>query len=402
MLSGHAFCIYFAVFYFFKAGLGQLMKENLSYTGNCKSLVSSLIKNVVAYSPISSRDKIISKQINCDLPPLKLDWNESTLPPSTAVVNSLVEALACEENLLNWYPELFSRNLRIKIGQYCGRKMEEVLVTNGSDDALDLICKVFLDPGDEVVIPYPTYTHFVTYVQSRGATLKKVEAADPFKPDIASIISNITPETKLIYVVNPNNPTGVLISKKQISTLCSVAGNSIVLVDEAYFEFAGETVVDLIDRHQNLIVTRTFSKAWALAGLRVGYLLTNLFLIDQLSRVINPKSVSALAQIAAAAALSDKGYMDNYVSEVRNSKMMLLNFFKSRNIIAYDSAANYIMVQYHKLPLLLEEMEKENIFVRDRSSFKNLPGFFRITLGDHIQTDDLITRIEKVLARIAN
>ena len=376
------------------------MKENLSYETNGKSFVSSLIKDVVAYCPISSRDKILSKQINCDLPPLKLDWNESTLPPSTTVVNALVEALACEENLLNWYPELFSRDLRIRIAEYCNRKMEEILVTNGSDDALDLICKVFLDPGDEVVVPYPTYTHFVTYVQSRGAVLKKVETPDPFKPDIASIISNITSGTKLIYIVNPNNPTGVLIPKKQISTLCTVAGNSIVLVDEAYFEFAGETVVDLIDRHPNLIVTRTFSKAWALAGLRVGYLLTNLSLIDQLSRVINPKSVSTLAQIAAAAALSDRKYMDNYVAEVRNSKMMLLNFFKSKNIVAYDSSANYIMVQYPRLQLLLEEMEKENIFVRDRSSFKNLPGFFRITLGDHIQTDDLINRIEKVLSRI--
>jgi histidinol-phosphate aminotransferase len=376
------------------------MKENLSYETNGKSFVSSLIKDVVAYCPISSRDKILSKQINCDLPPLKLDWNESTLPPSTTVVNALVEALACEENLLNWYPELFSRDLRIRIAEYCNRKMEEILVTNGSDDALDLICKVFLDPGDEVVVPYPTYTHFVTYVQSRGAVLKKVETADPFKPDIASIISNISPLTKLIYIVNPNNPTGVLIPKKQISTLCTVAGNSIVLVDEAYFEFAGETVVDLIDRHPNLIVTRTFSKAWALAGLRVGYLLTNLSLIDQLSRVINPKSVSTLAQIAAAAALSDRKYMENYVAEVRNSKMMLLNFFKSKNIVAYDSSANYIMVQYPRLQLLLEEMEKENIFVRDRSSFKNLPGFFRITLGDHIQTDDLINRIEKVLSRI--
>ena len=205
---------------------------------------------------------------------------------------------------------------------------------------------------------------------------------------------------KLIYVVNPNNPTGVLISKKQISTLCSVARNAIVIVDEAYFEFAGETVMDLIDRHSNLIITRTFSKAWALAGLRVGYLVTNIILIDELSKVINPKSVSVLAQIAAAAALSDKKYMDDYVIEVKNSKMMLLQFFRSRNIVAHDSSANYIMVQHPKLPRFIEEMEKENVFVRDRSSFKNLPGFFRITLGDHIQTDDLITRLDKALSRV--
>ncbi|MGI6395419.1 MAG: histidinol-phosphate transaminase [bacterium] len=375
------------------------MKENTSCL-NSKPLVNSVLKDVVAYNPITSREKILSKQIQCDLPPLKLDWNESTLPPSTAVKNALVEALACEDNLLNWYPELFSRKLRHKIGEYCNRQLDEILVTNGSDDALDLICKVFLEQNDEVVIPYPTYTHFITYAQSRGATLKKVEVYEPFKPDISPIIENLSPATKLIYIVNPNNPTGVLIPKKQISTLCSVARDSIVLVDEAYFEFSGETAVDLIDRHSNLIVTRTFSKAWALAGLRVGYLVTNIMLIDELSKLINPKSVSILAQIAATAALSDKKYMDDYVVEVKNSKMMLLHFFKSKNIVAHDSCANYIMVQHPKLTKLIDEMEQENIFVRDRSSFKSLPGFFRITLGDHIQTDDLITRLEKVLSKI--
>ena len=189
-------------------------------------------------------------------------------------------------------------------------------------------------------------------------------------------------------------------SKQQIATLCSIASHCVVIVDEAYYEFAGETVLDLIDTYPNLIVTRTFSKAWALAGLRVGYLLTNLSLIAQLSKVLNPKSVSVLAQIAATAALDDKQYMEKYVADVKNSKLAMLDFFRKRGITAFDSRANYIMVQHPHLPKLLEEMEHENIFVRDRSSFKMLPGFFRVTLGDHLQTEDFLSRMAKVLERV--
>jgi histidinol-phosphate aminotransferase len=206
--------------------------------------------------------------------------------------------------------------------------------------------------------------------------------------------------TKLIYLVNPNNPTGVLLNKKQISTVCTIASHCIVVVDEAYYEFAGQSIIDLIDDHPNLIVTRTFSKAWALAGLRVGYLSTNKGLIEQLKKVINPKSVSVLAQVAAAAALSDRQYMESYVNEVKASKMILIDFLRQYNLNVHDSTANYIMVQHPKLQTLLEEMEKENIFVRDRSTFKNLPGFFRITIGDHEQTSELTKRLKRIFERI--
>lgn len=381
------------------SGKVMAMKDNIAYINPTGSFTSGFLTGIEPYATISSRDKIVADKRK-DLPPLKLDWNESTLPPSEKVKKAISEALEKDINLLNWYPELYSKNLRLKLGEYIGRDSEEILVTNGSDDALELICKVFLDPGDHVVVPYPTYTHFVTYVQSRGAVLKKVETPDPFQPDITSVLSNVTPMTKLIYLVNPNNPTGVLLNRKQISTVCTIASHCIVVVDEAYYEFAGQSIIDLVDDHPNLIVTRTFSKAWALAGLRVGYLSTNSGLIEQLKKVINPKSVSVLAQVAAAAALSDRQYMESYVNEVKASKMILIDFLRQYNLNVHDSTANYIMVQHPKLPLLLEEMEKENIFVRDRSAFKNLPGFFRITIGDHEQTSELTRRLKRIFERI--
>lgn len=376
------------------------MKGNLSYIAPERALASNCVKDIQPYATISSRNKILSGNQTSDLQPLKLDWNESTLPPSQAVKQAIKESIENDHNVLNWYPELYSNSLRLKLGEYCNRKPEDILVTNGSDDALELICKVFLDPEDEVVVPFPTYTHFLTYVQSRGASVKKVELSNPFKPDITAILSNVTAATKMIYIVNPNNPTGVLLNKKQISTICTIANHSIVIVDEAYFEFAGETVLDLIDSNPNLIVTRTFSKAWALAGLRIGYLITNPALIEQLARVLNPKSVSVVAQVAAFAALSDKEYMENYVLEVKESKKMLLSFFSKFKVKAFDSHANYIMVQYPELNVLIEKMESKNIFVRDRSSFKNLPNFFRITLGNISQTQELILRLEKIFSSL--
>ena len=365
-----------------------------------KRLTSGFLEDLEPYSPISSRDKILQGNMTCDLPPLKLDWNESTLPPSVAVKNAIVDAMANNQNLLNWYPELYSKELRRKLADYTGRSSDEILVTNGSDDALDLICKVFLEPHDQVLIPSPTYTHFLTYAKSRSADLRIIEADDPFKADITPILENLTPATKLIYVVNPNNPTGVLLDRQQVATLCTVASHSIVIIDEAYFEFSGKTVLPLLDEFPNLIVTRTFSKAWALAGLRIGYLLTNIDLISQLMKVLNPKSVSSLAQVAAAAAIDDKQYMEKYVQDVKNCKLAMLDFFRKKEIKAYDSQANYIMVQHPRLQKLLSEMEKENIFVRDRSTFKNLPGFFRVTLADHTQTSDFLERMEKVLERV--
>ena len=164
-----------------------------------KRLTSSFLENLEPYSPISSRDKILQGNMTCDLPPLKLDWNESTLPPSVAVKNAIVDAMANNQNLLNWYPELYSKELRRKLANYTGRSSDEILVTNGSDDALDLICKVFLEPHDQVLIPSPTYTHFLTYATSRNADLKIIEADDPFAADITPILQNLTPATKLIY-----------------------------------------------------------------------------------------------------------------------------------------------------------------------------------------------------------
>jgi len=223
-----------------------MSKKNLAYINNETSLLSQNMMHLKPYSPTSSRDKIDNKK--SEKKPLKLDWNEATIQPSPRVKEAILKALSESSNIINWYPELYSKKLKQKLAKYTERKSSEIIVTNGSDDGLELICKVFLDNNDEVIVSYPTYTHFLTYVKSRGAKIIKAESPNVFHPTISSIIENITPFTKLIYIVNPNNPTGTLFSKQEIERILKIATNSIVLIDEAYFEFAKETVVSLIDK----------------------------------------------------------------------------------------------------------------------------------------------------------
>ena len=377
-----------------------MSKKNLAYINNETSLLSQNMMHLKPYSPTSSRDKIDNKK--SEKKPLKLDWNEATIQPSPRVKEAILKALSESSNIINWYPELYSKKLKQKLAKYTERKSSEIIVTNGSDDGLELICKVFLDNNDEVIVSYPTYTHFLTYVKSRGAKIIKAESPNVFQPTISSIIENITPFTKLIYIVNPNNPTGTLFSKQEIERILKIATNSIVLIDEAYFEFAKETVVSLIDKYPNLIVSRTFSKAWAMAGLRIGYQISSASTIFSLSKLFNPKSVNVLAQTAALAALDDISYLNKYVNEVEKSKIILLKFLKSKNIVAFNSKANYIMVQYPKLHKLISELEKENVYVRDRSMFEKLPNFFRITLGTVSDTLELIERFKIVFLKIEN
>ncbi len=374
------------------------MKKSVAYINRESSLTSEFINNLQPYSPTSSLNKI--KDSDSNLTPLKLDWNEATVPPSPKVKETLIQSLMDDENVLNWYPELFSEKLRTKLKKYTGRNRNEILVTNGSDDALELICKVFLDPGDHVVTQYPTYTHFLTYVESRGAIIKKAQPENVFTSNISSLIEKITDKTKLIYIVNPNNPTGVLLSDKEVETVLKIAKNAMVIVDEAYVEFSGNSVAHLLDRYSNLIITRTFSKAWALAGLRVGYALASNTVIHLLSRILNPKSVNVLAQKAALAALEDIDYMKKYVKEVHESKRLLKSFFDNRDIVTFNGRGNFIMVQYPNLQLLLDEMEKMNVYVRDRSSFAMLPDFFRVNLGTVEQTKELIERLNVIFDRL--
>ncbi len=357
---------------------------------------ADVVKGIQPYEPVSSLPRIVERP---EIEHFKLDWNECTIPPAPGVKKAIHQYLDGELGL-NIYPELFSYNLRLKLQSYVGYPADHILVSNGSDDALDLICKTYLNPGDRVLSPYPTYTHFLLFAKSRGAIIDKVIFEDAFKMDIEDILAHVTPETKIIYLVNPNNPTGVLYDEQDVEKLIQAAPQAIILVDEAYAEFARASLIDLVAKHENVFITRTFSKLFGLAGLRVGYLVAQPNAIKELSRLYNPKSVNQIAQVAAGAALDDLDYYERYIDEVDRSKRLLGRWCESHGLEYFWTPANYVMVRVENVKEVVEALADKGVYVRDRSSFPQLNGCFRLNLGTVEQTSTVILRFEAVLKEL--
>lgn len=328
----------------------------------------------------------------------KLDWNEASVPPSPRVYAAIVSFLS-HSNHLNWYPELGSHSLANSLADYTGVPAGQILVTNGSDDALELVCKAFIDAEDAVLVPQPTYTHFLVYVQSRGATVVDFFADDIFDADIDRLEAVVgTGGYKLVYLVSPNNPTGVVYTREQIERLLIAAPATLFIVDEAYHEFYGETVVDLVNSHENLVVTRTFSKCFAIAGLRIGYLCTSDYVMNELKKPFNPKSVNRLGQVAAQACLDDLPYYAWYVGEVNKARDYLVPQLRQRGLATFATPANFMLVQVPEPKRFCALLADEGVHIRDRSDLPRLKDFVRITIPTRDQADEVLTRIDRVLA----
>lgn len=345
------------------------------------------------YDPVSSLAKIWSKPTQV---PFKLDWNEATVPPSPKVYEDIVAFLS-HSNHLNWYPELGSTGVAEELSNYVSLPTDNILVTNGSDDALELICKAFLGPADKVLVPMPTYTHFLVYVQARGAEVVSHYPADIFDNDVAGIRRALTRDTRMVYLVSPNNPTGVTYGEEEVEELLESFPETIFIVDEAYFEFHGESAVALAGRYDNIVLTRTFSKCFGIAGLRMGYLCTSVGVMTQLKKLFNPKSVNRLGQIAAMACLNDLDYYRNYSDEVAASRELLKEALGRRGIEVKLTPANFVLMQVPDAARFCALLEDEGVYIRDRSSMARLESCVRITVPNLEQTRELIVRIERVL-----
>ena len=352
------------------------------------------VREVKPYQAVSSLETIQSRPWQV---PLKLDWNESTIPPSPKVIEA-INAFLGNAHHLNWYPVLNSTNLIEKLEKFHGVGGDRLLITNGSDDALDTICTTYLDPGDVVLVPSPTYTHFLVFAQTRDAHIVPWYGQNVFKSDLDGLLDAVAQHRpRLLYLVNPNNPTGVLYTPDEVATLLAACPDTLVILDEAYSEFSGGSCIGLLHTYPNLVITRTFSKAYGIAGLRIGYAMSSPAIVRDLQRVFNPKSVNVLAQIGAMAALEDQDYLNDYLGEVRASKALIADFFKARNLVCHLTEANFFMVCFEQAPWVVKRLQEEGVYVRDRSGMSQLAGFVRFSIGTVEQTRDLLSRIERVL-----
>ncbi|MBM4353491.1 MAG: histidinol-phosphate aminotransferase family protein [Deltaproteobacteria bacterium] len=354
------------------------------------------LDNLAPYDPVSSLEKIWARPQQV---PFKLDWNESTIPPSPGVYQAIVRFLS-HSNHLNWYPELGSRSLCHALSAYVDLPPEDILVTNGSDDALELVCKTYLEPGNKFVVPMPTYTHFLVYVEARGAEVVPFYSSDLFDAGVDDLADVISDDTKLVYLVNPNNPTGVTYRADRVARLLERYPRTLFLVDEAYFEFHGESVVGLVGHFDNIVVTRTFSKCFGIAGLRMGYLCTGPATMRQLKKLFNPKSVNRLGQIAAMACLQDLEYYRNFVREVTEAKEIFRSAMARRGLNVIVTPANFVNMKVPDPARFCLLLEEEGIYVRDRSSLPRMESYVRVSIPSVSQVHEVIRRIDRVLARL--
>lgn len=310
---------------------------------------------------------------------IKLDSNEATASPSPRVLVALTEFI--QSAGLNWYPDIHSKALIAKLARYTNMPESRIQTFNGSDNALEIICRTFLSPKDEVVLCSPTYDHFRVYAESCDATLVPAVGPSPFVPKVEVLLDKITDQTKIIYIVNPNNPTGMIYNQEEIRTILEKAPQSLLIVDEAYFEFSGITLTNLVPEYKNLIITRSFSKAFGLAGLRCGYVMAQENILDPINKIRIGKNVNMLAQIASSAALDDLDHMNQFVSEVKLSKEWLCSKLREMNLKVVSTPANFVLVKVKHPSQVTRYLEDQNIFIRNRNDVPQLEGFVRVTIG---------------------
>lgn len=336
------------------------------------------------HPPLGSRDS------------MRLDFNENTLACSPRVREALQKVAT---DSLTRYPE--REPIEALVAASLGRAPEQVVLTNGVDEAIHVLFETFLDSGDELLLPVPTYTMYEVYATATDARIVTVQAAEDFAFPYERLLAAITPQTKIIAIANPNSPSGSTCTREQIIEIARRAPQAILLVDEAYFHFFGETVLDLVGTVPNLMVARTFSKAYGLAGMRLGLLAAPVQLMRWIRRVLSPYSVNSLALACLPAALADIAYLDGYVAEVLAARSEFETALDAAGVRRWPSRANFILVDIGpRHAEFTRLMRAAAILVRDRSSDPGCDGCVRITIGTREQMRQAVTALNTALAAI--
>jgi histidinol-phosphate aminotransferase len=327
---------------------------------------------------------------------LRLDFNENTVGCSPRVL-ARVRELNFED--LARYPE--REPGEAVAAKYLGVEPAELLLTNGTDEAIHLICETYLEPCDEALICVPTFAMYEIYAAATGATVITVQAGEDFRFPTEDVLARVSSRTRLIAVANPNNPTGALAPRQDLLRIAQAAPDAALLVDEAYFEFSGETLMREWRELPNLFVSRTFSKAYGLAGLRIGVLAGNEEQMRLVRRVSSPYNLNSVALACLPDALADNAYVHTYVNDVLQGRERLEKEVGACGIRHWPSRANFVLMHFGALSsAFIAAMRERGILVRDRSSDPGCAGCVRITLGSSEQNERLFKTLPEVLEKI--
>lgn len=323
----------------------------------------------------------------------KLDSNEAVIPPSPKVIKAIISFLK-EKNNLNWYPNPKADELKKEIAKYVGAKPNQILPTNGSEQALEFISNAYVKEGDEVVVPTPTFSPFTAWPISRGAKIVEVPYDIYSGPTAEAIQKKVTRKTKIIYLVNPYITT---YPQKDIERIVQKNKHALVIVDEAYHEYYGKTSVGLVRRFDNIIITRTLSKTFMLAGLRLGFMVAREKTIENISKIIGLYNVNVLTHVAGIAALQDAAYTKKYAREVAASTKILARELPKFGFETVPTKAGFVLFRRaNENPTTIQKkLESLGIFAR-HPFFKKLPSYLRMNVGNLVFTKKLITQFKKL------
>jgi len=334
------------------------------------------------------------RQLHNLVPDLRLDMNENTSGCSPRVLARLHKI---RSTTIALYPDRErAENL---LAKFLARSASQLLLTNGADEAIDLLCRAFLEPEDELVVVTPTFSMYEIFAGGAGAKVVKIPAGPDFSFPRADVLAAINPRTRIVVITNPHNPSGAVVSDDDILAVARNARDAAVLVDEAYYDFYGQSMMNAIGSVPNLFVARTFSKAYGLAGMRLGVLAGPTQHISMIRRMASPFNINVFAVECMEEALNDQQFVNDYVSQVRATREWFREQALAMGFQCWPSQANFVLVNLgdHK-EAILRQMDEWHIALRDR---QDCPGCVRISIGKQEEMEVLLMALRKAQALVA-
>jgi histidinol-phosphate aminotransferase len=327
---------------------------------------------------------------------LRLHLNENTGGCSPRVVDA-IRALTAQQ--LAAYPDY--RGAVLACARHLGVDPEWVLLTNGLDEGLFLLAIARLgrdkQADAEAIVPVPAFDPYFAAIAAVGATPVRVPPLPGFSFPLDDVLRRVSPRTALVYLNTPNNPTGQVISREALRAVVEAAPQALVLVDEAYIEFSGRSFIDELPRHRNAIVGRTFSKAYGLAGMRIGCLVAHPDTLAPIRAVTPVLNLNVVAVTAMQAALEDAAFLPRYAAQVQQSRERLYGACRRLGLEYWESAANFVLVRVgDRVADVMKSLDERGVHVRDRSRDPQTPGCVRITAGIVSHTDAAVSALEAI------
>jgi histidinol-phosphate aminotransferase len=321
---------------------------------------------------------------------LRLDFNENTTGCSPAVKRALAKLTTKQ---LAMYPEYQAPTQRI--ARRLGVRPEELLLTNGGDDALRVFFDTFVESGSSILICEPTFPMYRYYAEIYGARISVLRYGSEMEFPLEGVIAALRKKPRVLFIANPNNPTGTLLQEEELRRILKAATKTAVVMDEAYAEFSGFSAMPWIQKYPQLFVAKTFSKVAGLAALRLGAVVACEESLVLVRRAMPPFPVNLAALVAAEAALNDRVTMQRYVSGVKRLRAWLAEELQKLDVKTYPSAGNFLLANFGPSgQALFQKLEKQGILLRERSKDMG-PGFVRITIGTQSEMRRLLKTIRK-------